>query len=139
MRAVEWLGRRAGVRTLRLALRVYMALARWRFERQPALWSGFAEFDPRRTWPDWLAILHRLRLIAANDPRALVTSLRTPLWAFSGRFDPIVPWPPVRAWLRRHCRTLQEFHVIAGADHFVLGVAAWQSAQLVLRWMKIPL
>ena len=47
----------------------------------------------RGTEPDRQAILHRLRLITANDPRPLARAATLPIYQLTGWFDPIVPWP----------------------------------------------
>ena len=92
-------------------------------------------FLVRRTELDLAAARHRLDLIADNDPRDIVRRTQVPVYALTGWFDPIVPWPLVRHWLRRHCPALRDFRVIGLSDHNVLNMAAEPSARQILAWM----
>ena len=113
----------------------YARIARWRFRSDPAVRAALDEFIARRTRLDIQAAIHRLRLVARNDPIALARTTRLPLYGLAGWLDPIVPWFAVRRWLRRNCPTLREFRVL-NADHNVLSTAPGKSADLVLEWMR---
>ena len=80
--------------------------------------------------------MHRLRLVAANDPRGLARQVRLPVYQLSGWFDPVVPWPFVRLWLKRHCPGFRGSRVIGMADHNVLGTAPKGAAEQVMQWVQ---
>jgi pimeloyl-ACP methyl ester carboxylesterase len=114
----------------------YAKAARFRYRRSPQTRAAIDEFVSRRTELDRRAAQHRLRLVAGNDPRPIARSTRLPVFGLSGFFDPIVPWPRVRRWLRKNCPALQDYRVILRADHNVLGTAPKESAKQVLAWMS---
>ncbi|MGP8020155.1 MAG: hypothetical protein ACLPRE_04075, partial [Limisphaerales bacterium] len=60
---------------------------------------------------------------------------KLPVFGLTGFFDPIVPWPRVRRWLRKNCPALREYKVIMRADHNVLNTAPKEAAKQVLRWI----
>jgi pimeloyl-ACP methyl ester carboxylesterase len=93
------------------------------------------EFVARRTKSDFISGRHRLALVARHDPRNIVTSLEIPIFALRGFFDPIVPWPAVRLWLKRNCRAFRDLALIWRADHNVLGTAPKAAAEQVLKWI----
>lgn len=138
---------RAGVRfaeriahsiPLTLLIRImfgYAKIARFRYRHSPETLAGIQEFIERRTELDRQAAVHRLRLIAQNDPGAIVRNVNVPLFALTGLIDPIVPWFFVRRWFRKHCTVLREYRIIYHADHNVLSTAANASADQVVRWM----
>jgi pimeloyl-ACP methyl ester carboxylesterase len=94
-------------------------------------------FLARRTELDLAAARHRLDLIAGNDPQAIARQTRVPVYALTGWLDPIVPWPFVRYWLRRHCPALRDYRVILYSDHNVLNMAAEPAARQILAWMGV--
>jgi len=97
------------------------------------------EFIARRQQPaDHRALVHRLRLIEAADFRETVRQLRVPVWQLTGRWDPVVPWWPVRRWLRDNCPGYRGTAVRPGADHVVLATDAAGSVADVRRWMTLP-
>lgn len=112
----------------------YAKIARFRYRREPAIMANLDEFIARRTELDRQAAVHRLRLIAANMPDELVRQVRVPVYAVAGLLDPVVPWPPVRRFLRSHCPALREYRIIR-ADHNVLSTGAPQAAELAVRWV----
>lgn len=114
----------------------YAKFARFRHRHAPETLASISEFIARRTELDKCAGTHRLRLIAANDPRLLAARVSVPVHHLGGFWDPIVPWPLVRPWLRRHCPGYRGGRVIASADHNVLGTAPQRSARIVLAWMR---
>jgi hypothetical protein len=80
--------------------------------------------------------VHRLKLVAANDPRRLATGATLPIYHLTGFFDPIVPWPFVRPWLQRRCPGWRGGKIIWPADHNVLGTAPRAAADTVFNWMN---
>ena len=122
--------------SLRLLLSVYSRYARFRHRHAPETRACIAEFVARRSHPlDRAAIVHRLDLIARNDPRSAAQQARVPVFNLIGLVDPIVPALPVWLWCRRHCPGHRGSRLIWNADHNVLGTAPDRSAQQVLQWM----
>jgi len=130
--------RLCGGTSLRLLTRVllgYAKVARFRFRHAPDVLTNINEFIVRRTELDRQAAVHRLRLIAQNDPRLIAQQVAVPVYALTGLVDPVVPWFWVRAWLRKNCPRLREYRIVWGADHTVLGTGSRAAAEHVLRWM----
>jgi pimeloyl-ACP methyl ester carboxylesterase len=121
--------------TNRLFARYYATLSRYRFRHASETLAKINIFLERRTPLDFQAALHRLHLIAGNNPCAIARNVTAPVFAISGWLDPIVPWFAVRRWLRKHCPTLREFKIIRG-DHAVLITASRISAKQILKWMN---
>ncbi len=113
----------------------YAKVARFRYRHAPETLANIHEFIARRTEPDREAAVHRLRLIAGNDPRPVARQASVPVYALTGLVDPIVPWLFVRPWLRRHCPALRDYRIVWRADHNVLGTGAQAAAKEILRWM----
>jgi len=116
----------------------YAKVARFRYRHAPETLAHIAEFIARRTELDRQAATHRLRLIAQNDPRGIARQVRVPVFALAGLADPIVPWLPVRCWLRKHCLGFREAKLVYSADHNVLGTAPELAADTVVKWMTQP-
>jgi pimeloyl-ACP methyl ester carboxylesterase len=123
-------------RVLRSALAVYSQVARFRFGHCPQTLAEIQEFVARRTEGDFRSCRHRLALVARHDPREIVTTLRIPVFALSGLFDPIVPRRLVRRWLELNCAGFREHALIWRADHNVLGTAPKAAAAQVLEWIS---
>lgn len=122
--------------TMRSLFRVYTKYARFRHRQAPETLASLDEFVRRRLEPgDREAILHRLTLIAGQDPRACARAVRVPTWSLTGFWDPIVPWWPVRRWLRRECPGWRGDRILPWADHTVLATQPRQAAEMVLGWM----
>jgi pimeloyl-ACP methyl ester carboxylesterase len=119
----------------RLFLKLYAAYARLRHRHAPETLASIGEFVLRRTPEDREAIASRYPLIANNDLRCIAGSVRLPVFALSGFFDPIVPWPLVLPWLHSNCPGFRGSHVIFNADHNVLGTAPAKAAAQVLSWI----
>jgi len=119
----------------RTLLSIYARYARLRHRRAPETLASIAEFLERRTRADREAIACRYPLIAQADFRAVARRTTLPVYALSGFFDPIVPWPLVHPWLRSNCPGLCARRIIFNADHNVLGTAPQKSAEQILRWM----
>lgn len=114
----------------------YAKIARYRYRRSPEVLATIDEFVARRAEGlDRRSAQHRLHLVAENDPRPIASTIRLPVFGLSGILDPIVPWPWVRRWLRKHCPALRDYKVLPGADHNVLSTAPKEAAEQVLKWM----
>ena len=130
------LGRGVSLTWLTRLLFFYARFARFRHRHAPETFASIEEFIARRTELDKLAAVHRLRLIADFDPRSIAAQTTLPLYYLSGLFDPIVPWPLVRPWLRRHCPSYRGRRIIWKADHNVLGTAPREAAEQVVAWLS---
>lgn len=113
----------------------YAKTARFLYRHSPQTLASLDEFIERRTELDRHAAQHRLHLITRNDPRSIARQTLVPVFGLSGFFDPIVPWPPVRRWLRKNCPALRDYKVILRADHNVLNTASRAAANQVLQWI----
>lgn len=113
----------------------YAKVARFRYRHSPLVLASLDEFISRRTELDRCAAQHRLHLVAVNDPRPTARQARLPVFGLSGFFDPIVPWPRVRHWLRKNCPALRDYRVLERADHNVLSTAPEEAAKQVLCWI----
>ncbi|MGA2657279.1 MAG: alpha/beta hydrolase [Verrucomicrobiota bacterium] len=113
----------------------YARVARLRFRHEPEVLAAISEFIARRTDLDRQAAMHRLHLLAANDPGSLARQIQVPVYALTGFLDPIVPWFLVRPWLKRNCRALREYRILR-ADHTVLSTASRAAADLVVQWIE---
>ena len=123
--------------TLRLFLWAYPKFARFRHRHAPETLAEIAEFVTRRQVPgDREAMTHRLDLIAQADFRAVARSARLPVFSLTGFWDPIVPWWPVRAWLRRECPGWSGDRILFAADHTVLATRPVASATIALDWLQ---
>jgi len=123
---------------LRLLLRVYAWVARARHRHAPETREQIGEFVRRRLQPgDREAVLHRLRLIAGFDPRAIALACDTPTWSLTGFWDPIVPWPLTHPWMRQHLPAWQGHRILPLADHTVLATQPATAARWVLERMAL--
>jgi len=113
----------------------YAWAARFRFRRSPEILEGIRDFIANLTDQDRQAAKHRLHLIAQNNPCAIARNTTVPVYALTGAFDPIVPWHPVRRWLRRNCPALRDYKIIWRADHNVLGTAPEAAANQIVHWV----
>lgn len=140
MQRAVWLAEKiAGEIPLSLLTRLmfgYAKVSRFRYRNAPETLATIQEFIARRTELDRQAAVHRLRLVARNNPCEIARSTDVPIFALTGALDPIVPWIFVYPWLRRHCPALRERKILWQADHNVLGTAPKAAAEQVLKWMK---
>jgi len=136
LRMAERMTRRLSSRFLVKLIFAYAKYARFRYRRSPETLATLDEFIARRTPEDKEAAQYRLHLVAENDPRETARKTRTPVYGLAGLLDPIVPWPPVRRWLKRNCPALRDYKVIMSADHNVLNTGTKEAAQWVLKWMN---
>jgi pimeloyl-ACP methyl ester carboxylesterase len=123
------------LRMITRALFGYARVAKWRFRHQPEVLASLGEFIQRRTELDRQAAVHRLRLIAENDPSPLARGVDVPVYAISGGLDPVVPWFPARRWLCRNCPELREYRIIGTADHTVLSTGSRKAAEIITHWI----
>lgn len=135
VRATEWLVRRLPLAWLTGVVGGYAVVARWRFKQNPEVLAALRDFKARWGEPLRHAAGHRLRLIAANDPRSLARAVTRPVFHLAGVLDPVVPWPPVQRWLRRECSGWRANKVVWAADHNVLGTGTTAAAAQILSWM----
>ncbi|HEV2330666.1 MAG TPA: alpha/beta hydrolase [Verrucomicrobiae bacterium] len=117
----------------------YAKFARFRYRKSPQTLATLDEFlARRRDRRDREAAQHRLRLVGENDSRKTAMTTRVPIFGLAGILDPIVPWPPVRRWLKRHCPALRDYKIVRRADHNVLNTGTQESARWILEWMQAP-
>ena len=136
VRLVERIGGRIPLRVITAILFGYAKVARFRYRHSPETAANIHEFIARRTELDRRAAVHRLQLIAQNDPSPIARQIKVPVYALSGLVDPLVPWWFVRHWLRQNCPSLRDYRVVGGADHNVLGTAPQAAAKNVLSWIS---
>jgi len=115
----------------------YARIARLRQRRSSEARAALDEFLARRTRLDQQAAKHRLHLLTRSDPCEIARNTNVPVYAITGLFDPIVPWPWVRKWLLKNCPALKEYRIVKRSDHNVLGNASETAAAYVIRWMNI--
>jgi pimeloyl-ACP methyl ester carboxylesterase len=139
LRVMEKIADRISTKLLVWIIFGYAKLARFRYRNSPQTLAMIDEFISRRTELDRRAAQHRLRLVAQNDPREIARNTKLPVFGLSGFFDPIVPWPRVRRWLKKNCPALRDYKVIGRADHNVLSTAPREAARHILEWMGQPL
>lgn len=120
------------------SMRAYARGLRWRLGRDADA-AELEEFVQRRTEADRAAAIHRLRLIEAADPREVARRVTLPVFHLTAGIDVIVPWPPVRHWLRRHCPGYRATRVLTSADHNVLGGSPRRAAARIIEWMAVPM
>ena len=113
----------------------YAKVARFRYRHSPETLANIHQFIARRTELDRQAAVHRLRLIARNDPRPIARQIKVPVYGLTGLIDPIVPWCCARPWLKKNCPSLRDYKIIPNADHNVLGTAPESAARQILGWM----
>jgi pimeloyl-ACP methyl ester carboxylesterase len=135
VRLAERLAGAIPTRLLAPLLHLYAGVARVRYRSAPEVLLNLQEFIGRRTDLDRLAVLHRLKLIIQNDPGSLARCSTLPVYALTGLFDAVVPWWPVRRWLKRNCSALREHRIVWCADHPVLVTAPKAAAKQVLNWI----
>ena len=122
---------------LRAFLWLYARYARFRHRSAPETLEAVSEFVRRRlAQGDRDSVVHRLHLIAGNDPRPTAQACQVPTWSLTGFWDPIVPWVPVRRWLGKNCPGWRSDRILAGADHTVLATQPAAAAGIVLEWIK---
>ncbi len=129
------IGERTSMKTYRLELRIYAAYSRFRHRRAPETLESLGEFVERRTELDRQAMRHRLILLDQYDARPVARETRLPVHYLAGFVDPLVPWPLVRWWLRKHCPGYRGGKTFWLADHNVLATSPVRAANLVIKWM----
>ncbi len=122
--------------SLKMACGIYAGYAKFRHRHAPETLDSISEFVANRTTEsDQQAVCHRYDIVAGNDLRPIARQARLPVYQLCGFFDPIVPWPLVRPWLKRNCPGFRKCKVILGVDHNVLGTAPKACADVVRCWM----
>jgi pimeloyl-ACP methyl ester carboxylesterase len=122
----------------RLTMRVFAWYSRLCHRLTPEARTDLDEFLARRTALDRRAMGQRLLLIHQYDPRPIARACRVPVHYLAGFFDPLVPWPVVRRWLRKNCPGYRGGKTILLADHTLLAGSPVRAAAQVLRWMGNP-
>jgi len=138
VRLVERTFGNLSLRTITWMIFTYAKIAKFRYRKSPETLRTLDDFVGRRTKLDLQAAQHRLHLMAENDLRDFARHTTIPVYAITGFFDPIVPWPFVRRWLRKNCSALRDYKIIHRGDHMVCGTAPRQAARQVLEWMNGP-
>jgi pimeloyl-ACP methyl ester carboxylesterase len=139
VRLGRWLSENMPTTALILIFKVYAWYAMLRHRRAPETLATVGEFLTRRQEPgDREAMTHRLDLIQSADFRKPVCAIRQPVFQLAGFWDPIVPWVPVRTWLKRNCPGWRGGKVLFRADHTVLATQPGLSARQILDWMGAP-
>jgi pimeloyl-ACP methyl ester carboxylesterase len=129
--AERFLGRTSD-RKARAFLGVYETFSRIRHRGDPRQAAGIAEFVRERMVPgDRDRLRHRIRLMLSADWRATARQTALPVWYVSGFWDLLVPWSPVRRWLKRECPGYKGFRMMWGSDHAVL----YSQPVAVARWI----
>ena len=131
----KWCGNIPGA-WIAMFLVVYARYARFRHRHAPESLEGVDEFIARRTELDRSALIHRLHLIAGYDPSPVARGVGVPVHYLAGPLDPLVPWPLVRWWLRRHCPGYRGGKMFWRADHAVLATTPRPAAERVLDWIR---
>ena len=135
---VQRVNRRLPLSALRWFCELYARYAKFRHRHAPETLDAVNEFVRRRVEPlDREAICYRYTLIRQSDAREMALTAGVPIYQLCGFFDPIVPWPLVRAWLKGECTHCRGWKLIWNADHNVLGTAPQAAAKQVLAWMGI--
>ena len=109
-------------------------LARRIARRDPATAEDVAEFVARRTPEDRLAIRRRMQILLERDLRPVAQATRLPIYQLTARGDFIVPWGPVRHWLRAECPGYRATRVVPFSTHSVLFSQPEFSAAQMLAW-----
>jgi pimeloyl-ACP methyl ester carboxylesterase len=115
----------------------YAKFARIRYRKSPETLATLDEFlARRRSEEDRRAAQHRIHLVARSDLRAIARSTKVPVFGIAGILDPLVPWPPVRRWLKGNCPALRDYKIIRRADHNVLNTGTKDAARQILSWIN---
>ena len=118
---------------------LYSRYAVLRHRQAPETLECVAEFVRRRSEEaDRQAICYRYDLILRSDAREFARGVSIPVHQLCGFIDPIVPWFPVRGWLKRNCASYQGWRLLWRADHNVLGTAPRAAAEQIVSWMHLP-
>ncbi|MBI3879586.1 MAG: alpha/beta hydrolase [Verrucomicrobia bacterium] len=131
----KFVARTTPMRLLLWELELYAVYARFRHRRAPETMTTIREFIARRNELDRDAAVHRLDLIRSADLEPIARAATLPVFALTGFFDPIVPWPFVFSWLRKKSPALRGTKILGKADHNVLSTAPDEAVAQVLEWM----
>ncbi len=117
------------------AMQTYSRMVKACYETTADTEQAVQSFIERRNAADASAAIHRLHLIATNNPQESITRTQLMVFSLSGFWDALVPWYLVTPWLRRHCPRYKESALIYTADHNVLFSAPSKSARTILKWL----
>jgi hypothetical protein len=117
------------------ALSGYASISKWRFRNQPEALAGVKEFIERRTELDRQAAVHRLELIAENDPSTIAQSLDVPCTRCQACSIQSSPGIRPGGGCNKNCPKLKEFKIIRSADHTVLSTGSKQAADIIVDWI----
>jgi pimeloyl-ACP methyl ester carboxylesterase len=134
--ALRWIGEHTSMKNYQRELKIYSCYSRFRHRQAPETLASVKEFAARRTDRDRQAMRARLGLIEQYDARPIARKVNVPVYYLGGAVDPLVPWPLVRRWLRKHCPGYRGGKTFWLADHNVLATSPAKAADLVLTWMN---
>jgi len=132
---LQCLGRRTPTAARKAIFRIQAACIRLQHGRVPGAVAGAEEFLARRTPLDIQAMRERLALLNDYDPRPIARRTAIPVHYLAGCVDPLVPWPIIRSWLRKHCPGYRGGKTMWFSHHNVLLCAARSCAKQVVIWM----
>ena len=135
VRAAHWIWNVTPICFFYQFLKFYAAAAPYRHRHAPETLADLGEFVARRNADDKAALGRRLHLIIENDLRPTARGFKAPVYYLSGGLDPVVPWFPVRRWLRLQCPGFRQATILPRADHNVLGTEPKDSARHILAWI----
>jgi pimeloyl-ACP methyl ester carboxylesterase len=118
-----------------ILLSAYAGYAKFRHRHAPETKAAIDEFIRRRTPEDLAAMVHRLKLIIQNDPRAIARHVDFPVYLLAGAIDPVVLTSPVLRWLRRNCPSFSDHRIIWPADHNILATEPRKALVQILQWL----
>ena len=119
----------------RFGFSILVRAARWLAGADPATEADVAEFVARRTPEDRAAIRRRMEILLERDVRPVARTARMPVYQLTARGDFIVPWRPVRRWLRAECPGYRETRVVPFSSHSVLFSRPALAAGQILTWI----
>jgi pimeloyl-ACP methyl ester carboxylesterase len=111
-------------------------LARWLAGNDPATAEEVEEFVARRTPEDLRVIRRRMEILLERDLRPVARAARLPVYQLTARGDFIVPWGPVRRWLRAECPGYRATRVVPFSSHSVLFSQPELSVKQILEWIQ---
>jgi pimeloyl-ACP methyl ester carboxylesterase len=109
--------------------------ARWLAGNDPAIAEDVVEFVARRTPEDLRIIRRRMEILLERDLRPAACAARMPVYQLTARGDFIVPWGPVRRWLRAACPGYRSTRVVPFSSHSVLFSRPALSVEQILVWV----
>jgi pimeloyl-ACP methyl ester carboxylesterase len=133
--ALKWIGAHTPQRFYQFELKIFRTYAWFRHAHRHEVRESMREFAARRTELDRQCMRQRLDLLADSDPRDIAGQTRIPVHYLAGFADPLVPWPLVRWWLRKHCPGYRGGKTFWLSDHNVLSCCPKATAVATVNWM----